>query len=163
MTKREKHRRILTSIVDHIYTKQPSVGDDLVNAILDAIEDMPRKKKVGTPPGSKVWDSYKEAYTERYLGIEPHRNTTTNVHCKRLVELVGEINAVPLAAFYVRQNDQDLMRDAHPLNYLIAKYQKYNARFQGAVGITSEQSRKVERLGASVTASKNYLEEKHRG
>lgn len=171
MTKREKLRKKLTDQLS-ILLDQAAGGrgmippevktgiDSLVDSMLE-ISDLPKAKSKEKTAGSKVWDSYKAAYDIRYPKAEIAPNAPSRTFCKRLADLVGEDVAIPLAAFFVQQNDSDLMRDAHPLNYLVHKHQKYLVRMRTGRNVTQDHARQAERVGASAHAGADYLRRKH--
>jgi hypothetical protein len=110
---------------------------------------------------SSVWDRYSAAYKLRY-GQAPARNAKENSICSKLVQAVGLECAENLAEFYVRHNDQWYVKKMHPLNILLADFQKIRTEMLSGNIMTSDQAERAEVRAANDEVFKNYFAERNK-
>lgn len=84
--------------------------------------------------GSRIFDSYKKAYEERY-GIEPVRNSTVNAQCSQLGKRLGE-EGVPIAAFFLKHEGRYFKQTRHSLGSLLSAAESVAVDYK--LGITTE-------------------------
>ena len=114
-TKREIHR---SKMLAAIYSGKGLDPERLVDAILDAIEDVPKKKTKKVTAGSQVWDAYADAFHRRHA-VEPLRNAKINGMLKALVERIGAQEAVHVARFYVEHPNTFYANRMHAVELLL--------------------------------------------
>lgn len=124
-----------------------SQRDPLVSDSLDQAKPVPkisRPKKGVTEKtlGSKIFDSYSQAYERRH-GVKPVRDRLANAHCKAIGEALGD-EGVEVAEFYVKHNKAFYTTNYHPLN--LFRQDAPALRTQWATGrmMTSAEGRDIE-------------------
>lgn len=84
----------------------------------------PQQKASKTPAKSlQVWEAYRKAYALRYR-VEPPRNQMVNSQLCKLIDHLGEPDAVLVAEFYLTSNDSFYLHAAHSVGLLVRDYQK---------------------------------------
>lgn len=100
--------------------------------IADAIPVSPEKiknpkKESKQTEGSLFWKAYSEAFQKRYRS-EPPRSAKNASICKRVVSDVGLDKALRIAIFYLEDDEQFLITNCHPLQFLPTRVQRYTVQ-----------------------------------
>lgn len=83
--------------------------------VLASEADKPRKQKPDTEGNRACWESYREAFKQRY-NVEPERNAMTNASVATFVKRVGRDVAPEVIRFYLGHSDPVYVRGCHPMN-----------------------------------------------
>lgn len=98
--------------------------------------------------GSKIWDSYSQAFQNRYQVI-PVRNAKTNSQCSQLASRLGE-DAHAVIAFYLTHNDQWYLKRQHDLGSLLQAAESIHSQWQRGQAVTSAQVRTFEKQSGNM-------------
>ena len=104
-----------------------------------------------TAPTTPIWDSYSQAYFARY-GTEPTRNAKVNAQLKQFLKHVGVADAPHVAAHYVTNNSAFYVQRGHPIDCLVADYQKLLTEWKTGRTVTSIQARQIEQTASNTFA-----------
>lgn len=88
--------------------------------------------------GSKIFESYSDAYQARY-GTGALRGRTANSIAKALGEVLGE-EGIEIAKFYVATNNQFYVRAMHPLNLFKQDAQALRTQWKTGIKIPEAQN-----------------------
>lgn len=94
--------------------------------------------------GIPVWESYAEAYRQRYK-VEPVRNAKTNSQCVQIAKRLGE-NGPKVAAFFVGHNDRLYLNSRHVLDLLVRDAEKIHTDWERGGAPTSIDSVNTEKM-----------------
>jgi len=75
-----------------------------------------------------TWASYSQAYAARY-GATPVRNAKVNAHVRQLVARLGRDEAPAVAAWFLRDEDVQVVRRMHDIGLLIASAEAYRTKW----------------------------------
>lgn len=111
----------------------------------DQINDpKPRIKKTGNQSeGSEVWQSYSEAYFQRY-GVQPVRNAKTNTNCADLAKRLGKSEAMRVVRFYLTHNDSWFVKRSHMISDCLSSAESLHTQMLTDNRVTSTQAHKVD-------------------
>lgn len=101
--------------------------------------------KAKQTPGKsvRVWESYQAAYFARYR-VNPIRNHQVNSLLCKLVDMVGEVDAPKVAAFYLTHGDRFYLNAKHPVGLLLRDWQKLHNEMQTGARTTTGRAAKLE-------------------
>lgn len=97
----------------------------------------------GASKSSAVFDSYRNAYVDRY-GVEPVRDKQMNVAMCQLIEKLGAAEAPHVAAFYLTHNDPFYVKKRHPPNLLVLDATGLRTQWATGVRATTSEARNAE-------------------
>jgi hypothetical protein len=86
-----------------------------------------------------TWQSYKEAYTERY-GVPPIRDAATNAKIKAIVKGLGEEGPM-VAAYFVWHNGARYVAGMHQIGYFHTDYAKLRTEWATNSTMTQAKAR----------------------
>ncbi len=111
------------------------------------------------PKSADTWNSYSEAYRDRYGTFPPHDDVKNKeiwpygkpaqmnaVHCCKLVDKLGAEIAPHVAAFYVSSSDQFYVRNTHQLNLLVQNADSFHTQWKTGNQMTTTKAREVDRI-----------------
>lgn len=109
----------------------------------------------GTEAAAKrkeVWLSYSNAFFNRY-SVEPQRNAKASSLNKQLHERLGD-DAKFVAAFYLTDNDQFVVKNRHDLGFLVSKAEKYSTDWKLGKSLTTTSARQMDQSQSNFDAAK---------
>lgn len=134
-------RRLFDDHSTTIPRKDRIVKDRIVKDRIVCI-DPPEMAAPGKTPGSLAFDSYAEAYADKY-GEPPKRNAKLNSHFKQLVERLGD-EAPDVARFYLSHNDYLYSKSGHATNLLVRDAEKLRTEWVTGNKITAYKAKSLE-------------------
>lgn len=105
--------------------------------------------------GSKIFDSYSQAYQKRY-GKLPIRDKTANTQLKKIGERLGQ-DGVEVAEFYVTHNRQFYVLKSHPVGLLLSDAEGLHTEWFNGKQTTSTEARSAENKQQVVNAFAKFL------
>lgn len=102
------------------------------------------KPKSDPVANSKVWEAYRQSYSQRY-GVEPIRNATTNTQISNLVKKLGEGEAMLVVKFYLTHNDSFYVKNTHTLGHCLHAAETLRTQMLKGKPITSTMIRGMEK------------------
>lgn len=84
-----------------------------------------------------------------------------NGQASHLIKRLGEERAVKVVEFYLKENNSFYVQKLHPLGLCIQDAESLWTRYQTGIRMTSTKARQIEKTGAGLDASFNYLRRKH--
>lgn len=106
-----------------------------------------------------VWDSYAEAYGARY-GEKPSSNAKGFGICKHFVGRIPADEAPYVASFYVSHNDQQYVKNLHPLTFMLRDAEKLRTEWKLGRQMTTSIARNTEFSQTNNDAIAEYLRRK---
>lgn len=113
----------------------------------------------GTTTGSKIWDSYSFAYSQKY-GTPPIRNAKSNSLCSQLAKRLGD-DAIQVIAFYVTHGDRWYTQKCHALEYALKDAEKLHMEWRNGCQMTGIMAQRLERQSTNDQAIAAYLRERN--
>ncbi len=110
--------------------KKPSRRAEAVGSTGEVLEGK-------TTSGSRVWEAYRSAMLEAW-NMDPPRSAATSSMAKRLVELVGEEEAIKLAAYFPSRRKDFYVRSGHPFKLLVADHMGLLREMAAGIKLTKE-------------------------
>lgn len=104
----------------------------------------------------KTWDAYKQAYSARY-GVDPVRNARVNAQVRDLVKRIGHEEAPDVAAFFVRHNDNFLVRRCHEFGLLLSQAEAMRTQWATGRRVTATQAQQADRTQANRSAAEEAI------
>lgn len=98
-----------------------------------------------------TWDSYRNAYAARY-GIQPVRNAKVNGQIKQIVQRIGYTDAPIVADFFLRLNDQFVVKRTHDLGTLLANAEGYRTQCLTGSVMTNTKAQQLDRTASNFDA-----------
>lgn len=98
--------------------------------------------------GSKIWDSYSQAYQARYQ-VAPIRNAKTNSQCSQLSKRLGQ-DAIDVVKFYLTHNDGWYLKRQHDLGSLLQAAESLHTQWQRGSAVTGAQVRQFEKQSTNM-------------
>lgn len=95
-----------------------------------------------------VWSAFEASYEQRY-GDMPKRNGWVHKDIRRLVELVGQADAVRLAGYYPTTDHQFYVKNTHALRFLVSDYQKLLTELNTGRVVTETTARANEKTASN--------------
>lgn len=99
------------------------------------------------PLNLETWQSYRQAYTERY-GVPPVRDAATNTKIKAIVKALGA-EAPAVAAFFVRHNGARYVGGMHQVGFLATDYAKLRTEWATQTQMTSAKAQQADRTATN--------------
>lgn len=120
-----------------------------------------KKKPAEVESGSSlVWESYQKAYLARY-NTTPIRNAMTNRMINNLIARLGLEPSCRVVAYFVSQSDAYYVKKTHAFGLCLSDCESLHTRMQTGVIVTETHAKKTEKMSASLSASKTYLQKKY--
>jgi len=110
-----------------------------------SIPAAPTKKK-SAPKSAAVWEAYSAAYFERY-GTEPVRNATVNSQLAKIVDAIGEEEAIHVARFYLQHNNRYYVQQCHAVGPMLKDITALRTQWATNTQMTESKARTADRLG----------------
>lgn len=98
-----------------------------------------------------TWASYSAAYQARY-GIQPVRNAKVSSQVKQFVQRVGQADAPAIAEFFVRLNDQFVVKRSHDFGTLLANAEGYRTQCLTGTVMTTTKANQLDRTASNYDA-----------
>lgn len=95
---------------------------------------------------SEIWESYKDAYFERY-GVEPVRNASTNSKISQLASRLGT-EAIQVVKFYLKHNESWYLKNTHEIGACLKDCESLRTQMVRDQPITSSLVRQFEKESA---------------
>lgn len=143
-------------------TSTNSAQIDLSN-IADAIRSNPVKKaksklsSVETALNKRIWESYVEAYQERYK-VTPVVNQTTRSQVSSLRKRLGE-EAIDVVAFFVKSNNGYYIQKLHTIGACLADAESLRTQWIRGKAITRNDVRDFEKMDKHAQLIKSIRED----
>lgn len=112
-------------------------------------EPKPPSRPKEPAPTSKIWESYRQAYANRY-GVDPVRNAKVNGQLSQLLQRLGEDDAVAVAAWYIDHNDRWYVSRLHAVDCLLRDCEKLRTEWATGRRMTQRQAHEADRRQATV-------------
>lgn len=129
----------------------------LAQGSLEKPSDTPAQRKTRTSVAT--WEAYSAAYQARYH-VEPVRNARVNAQLAYLVQELGRDVAPQVAAFYVRHQDAQYVRDRHGVKLLVRDCAKLRTDWLRGEQMTGTSARIVEKSRSNLESWNELLSEK---
>lgn len=113
------------------------------------------------PQGAIVWQSYADAYQNRY-GVPPVRNKTINSHLKAFAERLGVTEAPMVAAFYLTHNRGLYVSSKHTTALLLRDAEGLRTEWATGTRITDTRARQEDRGANTLDIANELIEEQRR-
>ena len=136
----------------------PHITPQLITPDLTPQQPIPAAptKKKAAPKSAAVWESYSAAYFDRY-GTEPVRNATVNSQLAKIVDAIGESEAVHVARFYLQHNNRYYVQQCHAVGPMLKDITALRTQWATGSQMTESKARTADRLG-NVGARMNQLQ-----
>lgn len=96
-------------------------------------------------PTSQIWESYRQAYAQRYE-VDPVRNAKVNGQLAQLLQRLGADDAVAVAAWFVWHNDRWYVSKMHSVDCLLRDCEKLRTEWATGRTMTQHQARQTDRM-----------------
>jgi hypothetical protein len=117
--------------------------------------------RTGTELNRKIWESYREAYHDRY-GTDPVRNATVNGQISQVGKRLGE-EAPQVASFFLSHGDSFYLKNMHAVGLLLKDAEKLRTEWITNRKVNGTSARTLERRDTNVEAMREYVATKERG
>lgn len=110
---------------------------------LNTLQNEKKKIPVNKELNSKVWESYRDAYSARY-GVEPVRNYTVNSKISQFAKRLGH-DAIDVIKFYISHNDSFFIKNAHSIGIALSQAESLATQWKTGKQITQNEIRRFEK------------------
>lgn len=114
------------------------------------------KSKKPSPKSAAVWGAYSAAYFDRY-GTEPVRNATVNSQLAKIVDAIGEAEAIYVAEFYLKHNNRYYVQQCHAVGPMLKDITALRTQWATNTQMTESKARTADRMG-NVGARMNQMQ-----
>lgn len=125
--------------------KQP-----LAPAVAIAPKKSAESKEEPNPLNLETWQSYKQAYSDRY-GVAPVRDAATNAKIKAIVKALG-CEAPAVAAFFVFHNGSRYVAGMHQIGLLSVDYAKLRTEWATNTRMTATKALQADKTQTNFDA-----------
>jgi len=122
------------------------------------ISSIPKNKNKDLSPSHETWQSYSDAYQNRY-GVTPVRNATVNAQLSSFIKRIGFDESPHVAAFYVYHNNQFYVTKMHTVGLLLADAEKLRTEWATKTTVTQTQARHADETQARGNVWSKLIEE----
>lgn len=121
------------------------------------VEVLPAKPKDG-PKSAKLWEAYAAAYQQRYQGALPIRDAKTNSTLCKIIDRVGEKEAIQLAWFYLSHPKAYYTQRSHDVGIFLQDLQAIRTDWVTGKYSTAVQARQAEKTAANLQSHNGAIE-----
>lgn len=118
----------------------------------------PSPKKNEEPLTRETWNSYSDAYFQRY-GAEPVRNATITGQLAQFVKRIGKDESPHVARFYVHHNNHFYVQKMHTVGCLLADAEKLRTEWATNRQMTGTQAKQIDKKQANASVFKQLIDE----
>jgi len=123
--------------------------------------DSPPKKTPKPKPETDTapaWDAYTAAYRQRYGGVSPVRNATTNAQMANFVRRLGA-EAPDVAEFYVAHNKAWYVQQSHGVGPMLSDAESLRTQWATGQRVTATKAQQADRTQTNGDVFSNLIAE----